>query len=376
MAALVDTYMADNPGVSIEVRTGDYNPLHQQLQSQLVSGSGAPTIAAIGEDYIAQFVAQPDAFVDLKTLGAGQDADAYLPWAWKRGSNGDALIGLPANVSGLALCYRADLLEAAGLPSDRTELADLMGDSWEGFIATGKRYVAATGKPFLDSATTVLRPVRQQDAASYVNGDGEATAQGAAHAFDVALQSSDAGFSAGLTPFTSDWDAGLTTDAFAVSVCPMWGAGDIQAVVGSGDTSARWDVMDIPGPGGSWGGMYYAIAASADSAQRRAAWEFLSWLSQPDQQLALFRATGNLPAQPGLYDDAAITSYSNAFFSGAPLGQLMSKAAAELATQDTYSVKDSGIEATLQDVLDRVQAGSVARADAWKVATDAVALTP
>src|SRR5690606_27973682 len=78
---LVDTYEAANPGVTIDLQTGDYNPLHVELQSELVSGKGAPTIAAIGEDYIAQFVSQPDAFVDLRSLGAGDSEDEYLPWA-------------------------------------------------------------------------------------------------------------------------------------------------------------------------------------------------------------------------------------------------------------------------------------------------------
>lgn len=371
---LVDAYEAENPGVTIDLQTGDYNPLHVELQSELVSGKGAPTIAAIGEDYIAQFVAQPEAFVDLKSLGAGDTQDEYLPWAWARGANGDKQIGLPANVAGLGLCYRADLLEAAGLPADRAELATLMGDTWDGFINVGKQYTEATGKPFVDSATPLLRAVRQQDGKSYFNAAGELNIEPVKPAFDTAIKVVDAKISAGIVPFSDDWDKALSRGDFATTLCPMWGIGYIQANLSGVETTATWDVAELPGPGGSWGGTYYAITASADTAQREAAWDFLTWLEQPEQQMALFQATGNLPAKPALYEEDSVTEYTNAFFNGAPVGQLLAKSAADLTSQQNYAANNGTIEATLQQVLDEVQSGGIAASDAWQVALDAAAI--
>lgn len=371
---LVDAYEASNPGVNIELQTGDYNPLHVELQSEIVSGKGAPTIAAIGEDYIAQFVSQPDAFVDLKSLGAGASADEYLPWAWARGANGDQQIGLPANVAGLGLCYRADLLEAAGLPADRAELATLMGDTWDGFITVGKQYVAAAGTPFVDSATPLLRAVRQQDGSSYFNAAGELNVEPVKPAFDTAIKAVDAKISAGLVPFSDEWDKALSRNDFAATLCPMWGIGYIQAHLSGVETTAQWDVAELPGPGGSWGGTYYAITASSTTAERQAAWAFLDWLEQPEQQMALFLATGNLPTKPALYEEDSIAKYTNAFFNGAPVGQLLAKSAADLTSQQNYAANNGTIEATLQQVLDEVQAGSIAATDAWQVARDAAAI--
>lgn len=371
---LVDAYEAANPGVTIELQTGDYNPLHVELQSELVSGKGAPTIAAIGEDYIAQFVAQPESFVDLKALGAGDTQDEYLTWAWARGANADKQIGLPANVSGLGLCYRADLLEAAGLPSERTELAALMGDTWDGFINVGKQYTEATGKAFVDSATPLLRAVRQQDGKSYFNAAGELNVEPVKPAFDTAIKVVDAKISAGIVPFSDDWDKSLSRGDFATTLCPMWGIGYIQANLSGVETTAQWDVAELPGPGGSWGGTYYAITASADTSQREAAWDFLTWLEQPEQQMALFQATGNLPAKPALYEEDSVREYTNAFFNGAPVGQLLAKSAADLTSQQNYAANNGTIEATLQQVLDEVEAGGIATTDAWQVALDAAAI--
>ncbi len=261
---LVTEYQDNNPGVTINLISGNYNDLHDELQRQLVAGTGAPNIVAIGEDYIGKFTAQPDSFTDLLTLGAGDYQDLYLEWKWAQGStvDGSQLIGIGADVSGLALCYRRDLFENAGLPSDRDAVAARIGDTWKGFIALGKDYEAGTqAGSFIDDAGTLLKPVRAQSGASYFNADGELALKPVKPAFDVALDAIDAGLSAGIMPFTDQWDAGLDSGTFAVTLCPVWGMGYIQSVLETAGDTAQWDIVDIPGPGGSWGGAFYAIPA-------------------------------------------------------------------------------------------------------------------
>ena len=55
--------------------------------------------------------------MNLSTLGADDYKDVYLPWKWAEGKSpdGSAVIGMGADVSGLAMCYRSDLFAAAGL---------------------------------------------------------------------------------------------------------------------------------------------------------------------------------------------------------------------------------------------------------------------
>lgn len=371
---LVTTYEATHPGVTVTLTTGDYNPLHQELQSRIVAGSGAPTIAAIGEDYIAQFAAQPDAFVDLTTLGASNADDAYLPWAWAEASAASGQLALPASVSGLALCYRADLFDAAGLPSDRADVTEYIGDTWDGLIRLGGEYQDATNKHLLDSGAPLLRAVREQDGASYYDASGALALADAEPAFSTALDAIDAGITAGVAPYTDAWNAALANGDFAATLCPSWGMGYIQATLTESGSDAVWDVADIPGNGGSWGGTFYAIPAQATPDQQAAAWDLLSWLAERDQQIALFQATGNLPAQPALYAEGSVQGYTNSFFNDAPVGVLLSTAASELPVQSTYAAKNGTVESTLQQVLDEVQAGNVAAVDAWTVAQQAAAL--
>lgn len=374
---LIAEYEADHPDVAINLITGDYNPLHDSLQRELVSGNGAPTIAAIGEDYIAKFAAQPDQFVDLSTLGASDYQDAYLPWKWAEGTspNGGAIVGMGADVSGLALCYRSDLFAAAGLPTDRLAVVGAMNDSWEGFLTLGEEYSAATGgAAFIDSGASLLTPVRNQTGASYYDANGTLSPDAAKPAFDIATKAISTGLSAGYTQFSEQWDKGLADGSFATTLCPVWGMGYIQAVVSEGNYTPKWDIADIPGPGGSWGGSFYTIPAQASPEQRAAAWEFLRWLLAPAQQLKQFQATGSLPSQPSVYSDSSVKKYTIPFFNDAPVGAILSKAVVELPVMRSQDPRNGTVEAAMEQVLASVQTGDVASADAWQVAVEAAKL--
>nr|WP_255633389.1 ABC transporter substrate-binding protein [Demequina sp. TTPB684] len=377
LEALAVEYEELRPEVNIELISGNYNELHDELQRQIVAEAGAPSIVAIGEDYIGKFAAQPDAFADLLTFNAGDYQERYLEWKWAQGStpDGSQLVGIGADVSGLALCYRRDLFENAGLPVEREAVERAMADSWEGFLELGKQYEAAGGAgAFLDDAGTLLKPVRAQTGASYFAAEGTLALEPVKPAFDVALSAIDSGLSAGVIPFTDQWDTGLDSGTFAATLCPVWGMGYIQSVLETNGGSAKWDIADIPGPGGSWGGSFYAIPSQGTPSEQESAWEFLSWLIQPEQQLRVFQATGSLPSQPDLYEDDSVESYKLPFFNDAPVGPILARAVTELPTQSLYSPNNGVIEVTLQDVLSEVQSGNVGSADAWAVATEAATL--
>ena len=371
---LITEYEAANPAVKITLISGDYNPLHDSLQRELVSGSGAPTIAAIGEDYIAKFAAQPDQFVNLATLGADDYKDAYLPWKWEEGTSADgtAIIGMGADVSGLALCYRSDLFAAAGLPTDRLEVSGAMNDSWEGFLTLGEEYTKASdGAAFIDNATSLLTPIRNQMGAAYYDASGTLSTDAVRPAFEIANKAIGAGLSAGYTQFSDAWDKGLSDGSFAATLCPVWGMGYIQGVVTEGNYTPKWDIADIPGPGGSRGGSFYTIPAQASPVERDAAWEFLRWLLAPAQQLKVFQATGSLPSQPSVYKDASVKDYKIPFFNDAPVGPILAKAVEELPVTASRDPRNGTAEAAMAQVLDGVQTGDVASGDAWQVAVEA-----
>ena len=124
------------------------------------------------------------------------------------------------------------------------EVAALWSD-WDGFLATGEKYTAATGKPFVDNVeTSVFYSTINQVTEKYYSPDGELvydTNPQVEDAFDTAVQAHDAGISAGIAAFSSGWGPGRANGAFAI-------AADAQASVAS--ASARTRASRAPSGGG------------------------------------------------------------------------------------------------------------------------------
>lgn len=369
---LAQQYMDEHDNVTIELASTSYASLHDSLQQSLVAGEGAPTIAVVDEAYMPGFVGQSDGFVNLLELGASEYESQVLPWAWGEATNanGSATIGMPATVSGLALCYRRDLVEAAGLPGDRDELSTLMGDSWEGLIEVGQQYVAASGRNFLDNASSVLNPILMQEGVSYFDADN-ALAMGPVEApYATATAVAGAGISANIAQWSAEWDAALSDGTFAAVLCPSWMTSYIASTVAD-DFDGQWDVMDIPGEGGNWAGNFYTIPAQADEATTQAAYEFIQWLMEDEQQLAMFQSVGTFPSRPALYEDSGVQAYASEFFNGAPVGAIFTKTAADLTPSVYYAMDNLTVRTAVELVLAQTAVGSVTVEDSWAKAVEA-----
>src|SRR5262249_15925185 len=127
LTQLKPKYEASHPNVKIVLNSGEYNAQHQDVQQKIVAGSGAADIAAIDEGFIVSFRSQADKFVNLLDLGAGKYQSKYLGWKWKQSlsADGKTQIGLGTDVGGQAMCYRTDLFQQAGLPTDRDSVSKL-----------------------------------------------------------------------------------------------------------------------------------------------------------------------------------------------------------------------------------------------------------
>ncbi|KGM13265.1 ABC transporter substrate-binding protein [Cellulomonas bogoriensis] len=362
LGPLVEQYEAENEGVTIRLNEGEFNAQHESLQQNLIAGSGAPDIAAIDGDYIVQFREQGDQFVNLLDMGAGDYEGEYLEWKWQQSMTGDgAQIGLGTDVGGLAMCYRHDLFEEAGLPSDRDEVSALW-PTWEDFIEVGQEYVEATGDRFIDNATNVFNPIMGQQPVGYFTENEELAMDGGPRvAFDLTTQMIDAGISAGIPAWSDEWNAGFANGDFAVLACPAWMTGHIRNM--APDTAGQWDIADIPGGGGNWGGSWLTIPAQGDNTQ--AAYDFVEWLIQPEQQIAIFNNVGNLPSQPALYEDPAIQEHTDEFFNNAPTGQIFSATALGLEPQ--YIGRNAGpVRVEVENVLNDIQGGNVSAEEGWE----------
>jgi cellobiose transport system substrate-binding protein len=354
-------YEAAHPNVKIVLNSGEYNAQHEDLQKKLVAGSGAPDISAIDEGFIVQFRSQADKFVNFMDKGGADYESKYLPWKWKQSLSSDGKqIGLGTDVGGLAMCYRSDLFQKAGLPTDREAVSKLWTD-WDSFINVGKQYTAKTGKKFIDSGTNMFNPVLSQQPVGFYDESEKLQMEGGPKvAFDISMKAIDAGISANLASFQPNWDQGFKKDQFAVLACPAWMLGHIQDT--APEQKGKWDIASIPGGGGNWGGSWWTVPAQGKNTD--AAVDFVKWLVAPEQQIEVFKTVGNLPSQPALYKDPAVLDYKKEFMSNAPTGQIFAATAEQLKPQ--YLGKKNGpTRVAVENVITQVQQGKLKSANAW-----------
>jgi cellobiose transport system substrate-binding protein len=339
-----------------------------QALTAALAGGKVPDLVLIQGDDLPKFMASPDNFVDLATLGADKMKGDYLDWVISQSTAKDGkIVGIPTDVGGLAIAYRTDLFKAAGLPTDRDEVSKLW-PTWDDFIGVGQKYVQATGKQFLDNAPTSVyfQAVNQgteryyDNAAHKLSYDKNPQVKAA---FDLTLKALGANISAKQSSFSSEWTAGMGKGDFAVVSAPSWMLRAIRTNAPS--TSGKWDVATIPGGAGNWGGSFLAIPKRAKNPQ--AAWKYITQTQSPAGQLDHFLATGALPTTPSVYTDPRLVSSTDAFFSNAPTGKIYTDSVTKL--KPFYIGPDDGpIGTEFLNVLTSVEQGKLAPDKAWSTA--------
>lgn len=364
---LYKAYEASHTNIKIEPRVidklGDYTP---KLTQYLAAGSGAGDIVALEEGIIGQFKANPTQFVDLKPYVGDLSAE-YIPYKWQNGlsSDGSKVIGLPTDEGGMAMCYRADLIKAAGL-GDNRDAVSANWPTWDAFLATAQKYKAKTGKPLLDSTTTAFSAVMFQlggdlfydKSNNYVAG----TSTTVKSAWDTAVKLIEGGASAKLATWSNDWVAGFKNGTFAATLCPSWMTGVIKGNAGD-EGKGKWDIASVPGNGGNWGGSWLAVPTQSKHPKEAA--ELAKFLTSAESQVAAFKAAGPLPSNLKALDDPSFQAVTDDYFSGAPTGKIFGAGAKALQPVYLGPVHASIKEQAFEPQLQAIEQGKVKPADGF-----------
>nr|WP_236048430.1 extracellular solute-binding protein [Actinoplanes ovalisporus] len=323
---LYKQYESSHPGIKIKeeniAKLGDYSP---KLQQWLAAGSGAGDVVAIEEGVLVQFMGQPDKFVNLLDHGAGELKGNFLDWKWQQAltRDGSKLVGLGTDVGAQGMCYRTDLFEKAGLPTDRDEVGKLW-PTWDAYLATGQKFVAANKDAgFFDSAGNIYTNIlMQQGDHTYYDTDNKLVIDsnpGVKTAWDQATQMIAAGLSADIAAYSPQWNAGFKNGKFATIPCPSWMLATIEKQAGP-ENAGKWDVAKVPGTGAVRGGSFLAVPTQ--SKHQAEAAELAKFLTSPEGQTAAFTSKNNFPSSPQAIDDTAVQSATNKYFNDAPVGKI------------------------------------------------------
>ncbi len=328
--ALIDGFNAQSQGVEVVWREMDRlsDAFFRELQSDFLAG--ASDIDVFGADVVwtAEMAAQ-DQVADL----TGRVEDAYPGGTFIEAARRSTLYrnrvwAVPWYTDAGMLFYRKDLLDEAGrqAPATWDELAEtakavmeasgtrhgfvFQGDSYEGGVTNALEYIwSAGGRPWTGQVSVAgalsmgqaardpnVVTLNSQDAVAGLARARRFVADGVAPDSVAEMREQEAieAFTAGDAVFMRNWP-------FAYG---------IMTAEGSSLRPEQIGVAPIPTLGqdrpsySCLGGWNFAIPAA--SSNQDAAWQFIQYATQPEQQRMMAERGGFLPSLSELYEDEAL----------------------------------------------------------------------
>ncbi|WP_328296694.1 extracellular solute-binding protein [Streptomyces sp. NBC_00435] len=372
-AGLYAEYERLHPNIKIkQTDTEDEQDYWKSLQTRLAGGGGLADVQALEMGRIASVTRkQADRFTDLKEYGAAALQGEFAEAKWAAATTGDGkVLGLGTDVGPEAMCYRSDLFKAAGLPTDRAELATAWA-TWDGYLELGRQYraKAPAGSSWLDSVNSLNAVMVGQAKERYYDASGTLIYENSPavkSAWDASVKAAADGLSAKLDQWSPPWNQAFASGSFATMPCPAWMLGYIKGQ--AGDTAkGKWDVAKLPGGAGNWGGSYLAVPRAA--RHKKEAYELVKWLTAPEQQTELFRKQGNFPS--AVKAIGQIADARDPYFSDAPIGQIFGDAAEKSPVQ-VLGVHDKDVADQITNALSEVERKGTPPETAWSNAKKAV----
>ena len=369
---LIDEWNESHDDIKVEqVKVGTWDDAKANLYTKLAAGSGLSDIEAIEGDAMPAILAEEGAFEDL----TDEELDGrWLPWVEEKAMNADGqMIGYPTDIGPEGICYRSDLFKKAGLPTDREEVAELMG-TWDDYFALGEDFMRKVpDTAWYDSSGGLAQAMLNQVANPFETDDNTVDVENPeleAVWADV-TGNIEKGLSTKLPQWSDDWTASFQNDGFATMACPGWMLGVVE---GNAEGVKGWDIANVfPGGGGNWGGSFLTVPSQGDNIE--AAKEVAAWLTAPEQQVKAFAAKGTFPSQVEALESDEVTSATNAFFNDAPTGEILAERAQAVTVQPYKGPKYSDILQAFQAAVLRVDDGSQDAAQSWdQFVTDVEAL--
>lgn len=294
---VVAIWNEENPDIQVEVQTGPNGNggTYQNFFNQIEAGN-APDLGQIEYDALPNFRVQ-DGLEDLSVCADIVAAeDQFVEWTWSQVTLGDesSVWGVPQDSGPMALFYRKDLFEAAGLEVPTTwaeyrEAAAVIREQggyitnfsqtdinqFAGFVwQAGGQWFANDG-----SAWTVdIDSDASLEVAEYWQG----------------MLSDD--LVATHPAWTDEWNNAYNSGEVWTWVSAVWGANSIAS--GAPDTAGNWAVAPMPQwnegdtAAGNWGGSSTAVLKGSDHLYE--ATKFALWLNTSEEALTALNKAANL----------------------------------------------------------------------------------
>lgn len=297
MDQVVALWNEENPDIQVEFQTGPSgnSGTYQNFFNEIAAGNAAD-LGQIEYDALPNFRVQDGLENIAACAGVAEASDDFVEWTWSQVTFGEAdgVYAIPQDSGPIAMYYRADLFEQAGIAVPTT---------WEEYRAAAEQ-IKALGSYITNFPKTDVNwfagMVWQNDGQWFAN-DGESwdvqlTSDKSAEVADYWQGLIDDELVSALPSFSDEWNASFNTGAQWTWISAVWGAGTIRS--GAPDTAGNWRVAPMPQweaggeAAGNWGGSSTAVLKGSDHPYEAA--QFALWLNTDPEALALANELGGL----------------------------------------------------------------------------------
>jgi len=370
---VVALWNEQNPDVQVEFQTGPSGNAgtYQNFFNQITAGN-APDLGQIEYDALPNFRVQ-DGLENIAACGDILAAgDQFVDWTWSQTTFGeaDAVYAIPQDSGPIAMYYRADLFEAAGIPVPTT---------WDEYAAAAAQ-IKALGSFITNFPKT---DVNWFAGMVWQNGGQWFTNNGADWSVDLTSEKSlevadywqgllDRQEVSTLASFSDEWNASFNTGQQWTWISAVWGAGTIRS--GAPDTSGKWAVALMPqwnagdNAAGNWGGSSTAVLKGSKHPYEAA--QFALWLNTDPAALELANELGGL--YPASKDGANLPVFlaEQEFYGGQKIYEVFAEASAQVIPDFVWGPSMTQTYTDVSDGFGAVIGGTGTLADALATGTE------
>lgn len=266
------------PNIKINLKSLSLGDHHTSLTTSLSTGANVPDVAAIEVSFIGRF-SNAGGLDDLNKTpyDAGSYINKFSPFSIPLGQNSDGQqVAIPVDIGPGAIFFRSDVLNKAGVKQE-----DMLKD-WDGFVDAGRKIKETTGSYLVANAVgvkdVVIRSGLQDGQSVYFDDKNNILVESERFktAFEISKKIYDAGLSAEVGLWTTEWTEALRRGDIASQMFGSWFVGHLRDFVSPNTT--YWRTANLPeNTYASWGGTFLSVPKKAKN--KNEAWTFIKYMS-------------------------------------------------------------------------------------------------
>lgn len=319
LQASAEKFKETHPDVEFQFEEMGTEQIYTKLATTLNTGKGLADVILLEGEQVSGYASKyPDGFADLSDI---VNKDDYLPVKMGEVTVNDKIVGFPWDAGPVALFYRTDSFEQAGVNPEDIK-------TWDDFIEAGKK-VTATCKtpsgepvkmlPIAPNGSNFWKLLLTEKGAGYFDAEGNTAVNSpeALECMEMAKKIYDADIALNYTDW-AEYEGVVVNQSVATIPEAVWMIGTIKDK--GPDQSGKWGVMSLPvfpgdEPSGSTNGGSDIVIPAA-SANVDIAKEFVQFaMTDVDLQADGFVNYGLFPSYIPAYD-AEVFTEPDEFFGG------------------------------------------------------------